>query len=101
MTNYKFRGVSVLCLSALMQTGLAYGKDEAAAKRLTEATTVLQEVMDAGDKSIPQDLLDKAQCVVVVPGLKKGAFIVGAKFGKGFLSCRGKDNIGWFRKCRG
>jgi len=74
-----------------------YGKEDekAAAKRLQESTTVLQEVMDASDKSIPQDLLEKAQCIVIVPGLKKGAFIIGAKFGKGFLSCRGKDNKGW------
>jgi lipid-binding SYLF domain-containing protein len=80
-----------------MQTGVMYGKDDekAAAKRLQESTTVLQEVMDGSDKSIPQDLLDKAQCIVIVPGLKKGAFIIGAKFGKGYLSCRGKDNKGW------
>ena len=95
MTNFQLRGLSMLCVSALMQTGLMYGKEDAAAKRLKESVTVLQEVMDAGDKSIPQDLLNKAQCIVIVPGLKKGAFIIGAKFGKGFLSCRGKDNIGW------
>ena len=95
MTNFKLRGLSMLCVSALMQTGLMYGKDDSATKRLQESTTVLQEVMDGGDKSIPQELLNKAQCVVIVPGLKKGAFIIGAKFGKGFLSCRGKDNIGW------
>src|SRR6185436_11551846 len=40
-------------------------------------------------------LLEKAHCVVIVPGLKKGAFIVGAKFGKGFISCRSKDKVGW------
>jgi lipid-binding SYLF domain-containing protein len=40
------------------------------------------------DKGIPQDLLDKGNCVVIVPGLKKGAFIVGAEFGKGFVTCR-------------
>jgi SH3 domain-containing YSC84-like protein 1 len=97
MTNSQLRGLSVLCLSALLQTGVMYGKNEekAATKRLTEATTVLQEVMDASDKSIPQDLLEKAQCIVIVPGLKKGAFIIGAKFGRGFLSCRGKNNLGW------
>ena len=96
MTNFQLRVLSMLCVSALMQTGLMYGKkDSAAAKRLRESATVLQEVMDASDKSIPQDLLNKAQCIVIVPGLKKGAFIIGAKFGKGYLSCRGKDNIGW------
>src|SRR5258708_13889666 len=66
-----------------------------AAKRLTEASTVLSEIMNAGDKGIPQDLLEKAQCAVIVPSLKKGAFIVGGQFGKGFISCRGAGDIGW------
>lgn len=51
--------------------------------------------MQTADKAIPQGLLDRAQCIVVVPGLKKGAFIVGAKYGKGFLSCRKKSGTGW------
>ncbi|HYZ86743.1 MAG TPA: lipid-binding SYLF domain-containing protein [Bryobacteraceae bacterium] len=51
--------------------------------------------MAISDRSIPQDLLAEAQCVVIVPGLKKGAFIVGAKFGRGFLTCRKPDNVGW------
>ena len=57
-------------------------------KRLDESAMVLKEVMDAPDKGIPEDLLEKAHCVVIVPGLKKAAFIVGGKYGKGFLSCR-------------
>ena len=64
-------------------------------KRLAAATDTFKEVMDTPDKSIPQDLLTKAQCIVIVPGLKKGAFIVGAKYGKGFVSCRKKDGVGW------
>src|SRR5215831_7690627 len=47
------------------------------------------------DKGIPQDLLEKAHCVVIVPGLKKGAFIVGGKYGKGYLSCRKRSGAGW------
>jgi lipid-binding SYLF domain-containing protein len=58
--------------------------------RLNEAATVFSEVMEAPDQGIPQDLLEKAHCIVIVPGLKKGAFIVGAKYGKGFVSCRGE-----------
>ncbi len=65
-----------------------------APKRLQAAADAFKEVMDISDKAIPQDLLNKAQCVVVVPGLKKGAFIVGAKYGKGFVSCR-KQGAGW------
>ncbi len=69
--------------------------DNPAAKRLNEASITLTEIMKADDKSIPQDLLDKAQCIVIVPGMKKGGFIVGAKFGRGFVSCRGKGGVGW------
>jgi len=68
-------------------------KDEAA-NRLNEAALVFEEIMGTPDKAIPQDLLDKAHCIVVVPGLKKGAFIIGAKYGKGYLSCR-KPSGGW------
>jgi lipid-binding SYLF domain-containing protein len=68
---------------------------EDAEKRLTEAASVLSELTGAPDKGIPQDLLDKAQCAVIVPGVKKGAFIVGAQYGKGFITCRGKNDRGW------
>jgi lipid-binding SYLF domain-containing protein len=66
-----------------------------AAERLTAASTVFGEILHAGDKGIPQDLVDKAQCAVIVPGLKKGAFIVGGQFGKGFITCRGANDRGW------
>jgi lipid-binding SYLF domain-containing protein len=62
--------------------------------RLDESAAVLQEIMATPDRSIPQDLLDKSQCIVIVPGLKKGAFILGGKYGKGYISCRRK-NDGW------
>lgn len=61
---------------------------EVPAKRLDAAAGVLSEVMSAPDKGIPLDLLARAQCIVIVPGLKGGAFGVGAKYGKGFFSCR-------------
>jgi SH3 domain-containing YSC84-like protein 1 len=65
-----------------------------AAERLQESASVLQEIMGTSDRSIPQDLLDKAHCLIVVPGMKKGAFIIGAKYGRGFVSCR-KGRVGW------
>ena len=64
------------------------------AARLEEAGVVLQEIMDIKEKSIPQDLLDKAQCAIVVPSVKSGAFIVGGKYGRGFVTCR-KQGGGW------
>ena len=50
--------------------------------------------MATPDKSIPKDLMDKANCVAIVPGLKRAAFIVGAKYGAGFAMCR-QDHDGW------
>ncbi len=73
----------------------AWGKDSDVQKRLQQATDVFSEVMATPDKSIPQDLLDKAECVVVVPGVKKAAFIFGGSYGKGFFSCRSKSGPGW------
>lgn len=63
--------------------------------RLGAAAESFKDVMDTPDRSIPQDLLGKAQCIVIVPGLKKGAFIIGGKYGKGFFSCRRSGGVGW------
>ena len=65
------------------------------AERLDDSATLFSEIMDTPDKSIPQDLLDKAHCIVLVPGLKKGAFIVGGKYGRGFAICRQPNGQGW------
>ena len=63
-------------------------------ERLKDAETLFSEIMGTPDRSIPQDLLDKAQCIVLVPGLKKAAFGFGGKYGRGFVSCR-KSGAGW------
>jgi lipid-binding SYLF domain-containing protein len=72
---------------------LLYGA--VASDRLEAAADMMTEIMSAPDKGIPQDLLEKAQCVVVVPGVKKGAFIIGGKYGKGFMLCRKTSGVGW------
>jgi len=64
-------------------------------KRLNASAGVLREIMAAPDKGIPQDLLDKSACVVIIPNMKKGAFIVGAKYGRGFVVCRNQNGRGW------
>ena len=64
-------------------------------ERLANAATAFGEIMSAPDKGIPGDVLNKAACVVVVPGMKKGGFIVGGSFGRGAISCRGKGKMGW------
>jgi lipid-binding SYLF domain-containing protein len=76
----------VLFLSAL--TAFAADSKKDVTERLDQSAAVFHEIMATPDKSIPQDLLDKANCMVIVPGMKKGAFIIGAQFGKGFATCR-------------
>jgi SH3 domain-containing YSC84-like protein 1 len=71
----------LLIATAVMASG------ESPEQRLTDSTVVLREMSHASDKGIPQDLLQKARCVVVVPGLKKVAFIGGGKYGRGYASC--------------
>ena len=78
---------------ALTTSLLAIGQE--AADRLGEAAAVFSEVMATPDKGIPQDLLDKAHCIVIVPSLKMAAFLVGGKYGKGYVSCRNKGGEGW------
>jgi len=62
--------------------------------RLRESGTVFSEIMSAPDRGIPHELLEKAHCVVVIPGMKKAAFVFGGQFGKGFITCR-KGHTGW------
>ncbi len=87
---HKLRFILLLVLGAC-----AAGAAEKAVDRCNRAAEVLTEIMDAGDKSIPQDLLAKAHCVAVIPNLIKGAFIVGGKRGVGVISCRAADGKGW------
>ena len=86
--------MKLLLIAAVALTPLL-AKDNEPAKRLDAAAAVFSEVMGAPDKGIPQELLEHAHCIVIVPDLKTGAFIVGAKYGKGYLSCRNKGGAGW------
>src|SRR5689334_8973225 len=86
------RGLA-LAASLVLSSGL-WAKDTVQ-ERLTEATSVFNEVMGSPDKGIPQDLLGKAECVIVVPNLKKAAFVVGGEYGKGFATCRDTNHSGW------
>src|SRR6267143_236610 len=82
------------CLSSILLVVLPLLADVASASdqtkdddRLKNCGTVLKEILDVPD-NIPQDLLDKADCVVVFPSVVKAAFIVGASYGRGAMSCR-------------
>jgi lipid-binding SYLF domain-containing protein len=84
--------ITVLAFAGL--AAAAKNEPAEAQKRVQEADRVLREIMDVPDKGIPQDLMDKAHCVAIVPSMKQGGFIVGAKYGKGVLMCR-KAHGGW------
>src|ERR1700750_1643778 len=86
--------MKVFLLGTVALTSLL-AKDNESAKRLNDAATVFSEVMSAPDKGIPQEMLEHAHCIVIVPDLKTAAFIVGGKYGKGVLSCRNKVGPGW------
>lgn len=74
---------------------MAADKESSAADRLDASADVLADMMHASDKGIPQDLMNRAQCVVVVPNMKKAGFIWGAKYGRGYAVCRRKGGTGW------
>jgi lipid-binding SYLF domain-containing protein len=69
--------------------------DNEPAQRLTAAAAVFSEIMATPDKGIPQELIENAHCIVIVPDLKTAAFVVGGKYGKGYLSCRNTSGAGW------
>ena len=84
----KLQTIAVACLTA----GAMYANEDTA-NRLKESAAVLTEIMSTPDKGIPQELLENSSCIVIVPGLKKAAFIVGGEYGSGVMSCRTAD--GW------
>ncbi len=81
--------VLAMCVLAVVPA-LAQEKEQ---QRLKESYNVLHEVTGMPDKGIPRDLLNKAECVIVVPAMKKAAFIVGASYGRGVMTCRSGENF--------
>jgi SH3 domain-containing YSC84-like protein 1 len=79
----------VVCFAVvLISTVMAFGaNDEHEAERVKDAGVVLKEILNIPD-DIPQELLDKAECIVVLPSVKKGAFGVGGSYGRGVMICR-------------
>lgn len=79
----------LLGVLALSSASLLTADERADAfKRINAAKEVFEEIMATPDKGIPREILEHAQCLGVVPGLKRAGFIVGAKYGKGILVCR-------------
>lgn len=85
--------VCVAAAGANFTLGAAAGKDEV--KRVGAATTVLTEMMQAGDKAIPANILEKAEAIAIFPGVKKAGFVVGGQWGRGIISVRGVDSRKW------
>lgn len=88
--------ISAFALTFLLWVpkSLAADKDDKETDRIHNAAQVLKEILDIPD-NIPQDLVDKARCVVVIPSVVKAAFIVGGSYGRGVMVCRtGKEFTG-------
>jgi lipid-binding SYLF domain-containing protein len=90
--NMKRFGMFALA-AVLSVTSVARAQDAKLDDRIAAAHDVLHELMDTPDKGIPLDIAAKAHCVLVVPGFKKGAFLVGAQYGQGVATCR--TGHGW------
>jgi SH3 domain-containing YSC84-like protein 1 len=87
------RVLPVILTVTLFTTTITADVSTSQRKRIEEAAAVLKEIHAAPEKDIPQELWTKASCVIVVPGLKKAAFVLGGEYGKGLMSCR--RNGGW------
>src|SRR5690349_16600662 len=84
-----------MILAATLAIVPLLAKNNESVKRLDESAAVFSEIMATPDKGIPQEMLENAHCIIIVPSLKTAAFLIGGKFGKGFLSCRNKSGAGW------
>ncbi|HEX3941169.1 MAG TPA: lipid-binding SYLF domain-containing protein [Acidobacteriaceae bacterium] len=84
---------AVLCLAVVSLPALAEDGRAAISSRVEAARMVLTEIMDAPDQAVPSYLMGQAKCVGVFPSLKKAAFLVGAEYGQGVVSCR--TDHGW------
>jgi SH3 domain-containing YSC84-like protein 1 len=80
-------------LPALFNPAPARGDDKAKdEERVQNSGEVIKEILNVPD-DIPQDLLDKAECVIVMPSVIKGAFVIGGSYGRGVMTCRSGDNF--------
>src|SRR5580692_1021410 len=84
---------ALLCLAGMSLPVFAASDKAALDERLENARIVIDEVMQTPDKGIPDGIVKQATCIAVVPSLKKGAFIVGAEYGQGVVTCR--TGHGW------
>src|SRR5271157_1743378 len=94
MNRWRIAMVGALALAPFAFAGPKAADDAKETERIQNAGTVMKEVLDIPD-DIPQDMLDKARCVIVLPSVLKAAFIGGGSYGRGVMVCRtGKDFTG-------
>jgi lipid-binding SYLF domain-containing protein len=75
----------------LFSAVVAFADDEREEDRVKDAGTVMKEILNIPD-DIPQDLLDKAECLIILPSVKKGAFGIGGSYGRGVMICRSGEH---------
>lgn len=85
--------IACLSLGVLLVLPLIAKGQEKEEDRVKESGQVLRDILEAPDKGVPQDLIDKAECVVVYPSVKKAAFVVGGSYGRGVMTCRTGKNF--------
>src|SRR5260370_7195423 len=83
-----------MILAATLAIAPLLANDKEPVKRLNESSAVFSEIMSTPNKSIPQEMLENAHCIVIVPALKTAASVFAGTYGKGYLSCRNKNAIG-------
>ena len=95
----KWKGILAIAIAVVLLAGAGWAADKSEKsvsdelKRIEAATTVLNEIMAAPDKEVPQEIFESAKCVAVVPSMMKAGFIVGGRYGKGIATCR--TSSGW------
>ena len=95
MKLQRLKRLGITCVVAGVLSAGTLFAGESAASRLKASDDVMKAIMATPDNAIPNELLQSSQCIVIVPGMKKGAFIVGANYGKGFMMCRLPSGTGW------
>src|ERR1017187_5875890 len=82
------RGILKFFAGSVLASATLIAQEETPDKRLVASAATFHEIMAAPDRAIPIYLLERAQCIVIVPGMRKAAFLVGGEYGRGFASCR-------------
>jgi SH3 domain-containing YSC84-like protein 1 len=87
----RITSLGILCLSLIVSLWADTGEKEK--DRIRESENVLKDILEAPDKGVPLDVMDGTKCAIVIPSLKKGAFIFGASYGRGVMMCRTGPNF--------